>query len=504
MHTHFRHLNPPRNLDYAAHLRFHLFSHGTRPDRRPGDGSPWDPKDFAEVMAKGVVYLRRKVDRRKQKEEAELEVLARKELGRCLNGEIRAPNRKWGDAIEKGFFGPEVVGKNDAYHEWRGLLRKARLPPQFLDAGHLYSREEIDPRVRAAMVAYIEGNPDPGWKLEAKPRPRLGDGYTNPSFNTLLAVHAPMIPLEVRGKWFACDRNRPVLKDFAEFDASPFDNDPKIRLASDITLGAGAVIQQTDYISSLMTDQLAWAKVRSVDAHVDGTADTVWDGTSAFIDQCEGKFTLRSLATSGISNQLGGSTLAFSKDGELMIVHQTPDNHQSGDKLAPSGSGSLDWWDYEKTQATDLLTLIRHGAQRELEEESALNEDGSGRGRIPSLVRVIAFTRMLHRAGKPEFFLLGLIGAQSGELRERTPDRYTKALLLTGVPPVDWSIRPHTKEISRVCRAYLKKQEDLIAFSYPLEHGLMLLSEQCEDVSAAPVLDQWVADGLRTLGIVDA
>jgi hypothetical protein len=494
-------LNPPRNLHYESHLRFHLFRHGTRPDREPGDGLAWHPQEFAEAMAECVVYMRRKVDRRKNREAADLVQLASKELSRCLTGEIRAPNRKWGDAIEEAFFGPLGVDENRAYREWRGLLRKARLPVQFLDAGYLYSKEDIHPGVREAMVQYIKKNPEAGWDLE---RLRLGEGYTNTSFNRLLAMRAPIIPLETRGTWFASDYNRPVLKDFADFDGSPFDNDPKIRLATDISPDASVVIQRTDYLSSLMTDQLAWKTVRSVDLRLDGSADVVWDGTSQFIEQHDGKFTLGSLAKVGISNQLGGSTLAFSKDGELMIVHQTPDNHQSGDKLAPSGSGSLDWWDYEKTQATDLLTLIRHGAQRELEEESALDEDGSGRRRIPSLVRVIAFTRMLHRAGKPEFFLLGLMGADSNELRERTPDRYTKELLITGVPPVDWSIRPHTREISRVCRGYLNKQADLIAFSYPLEHGLMLLSAQCEDISAAPVLDQWVADGLRTLGIVDA
>jgi len=141
---------------------------------------------------------------------------------------------------------------------------------------------------------------------------------------------------------------------------SSSDNHRKIRVASDSIGKSKVAIQETDYFSSVMTDQLAWNVVCSRKRSPGGVNPEriIWDGTSAFIEEKSSAqgWRLMGLGEASISNQLGSPTLAFSNDGHLMIVHQSKDNLQSKDWLAPSGSGSLDWADIAKSNASDHLT----------------------------------------------------------------------------------------------------------------------------------------------------
>jgi hypothetical protein len=200
-------------------------------------------------------------------------------------------------------------------------------------------------------------------------------------------------------------------------------------------------------------------------------------------------------AITAISNQLGASTLAFSTDGHLMIVVQSDKNLQSVNCLAPSGSGSLDWSDVAASKACDLVSLARYGAERELREECALDDDG-GPKRISSKVMVTGFVRMLHRAGKPEFFCLGRIAAPADEICDRRPERYVERVFHATVKCANWHAGRPKDEIRRVCQDYLDKtflnKGKRIPLSYPLQHALMLLIEACNDECAAKILDNFM------------
>jgi hypothetical protein len=258
-----------------------------------------------------------------------------------------------------------------------------------------------------------------------------------------------------------------------------------------------------------MTDQLAWRCVRSkrLSPNGIGPEHVLWDGTSAFIeaDSTGSAIRLKGLGEATISNQLGASTLAFSSDGHLMMVYQNKKNQQSEDMLAPSGSGSLDWADISASGASDLLSLIAYGAERELREECALDEHKDERGRhwtrLSSKVIVTGFARMLHRGGKPEFFCLGRIAATSKDICARDPERYVEYVIAAPVECANWSTGRATEEISRVCRDYLSKAfkhlDVRIPLSYPLEHALRLLVELCEDERAAPCLDRFMQEPLK-------
>ena len=482
---------PPPDDDYASHLSFHL-RRGTRAHRPE---KVWDDMEFAEAIAKAVKTVGSRGNTRSNSDrEADLVESAGKELGRWLRKGV-VPARKWGESVEATLF------CDDPRHQgYLNVLRRIRIEHHRKKGTQGYIANDVDRTRRDRITRQILEQPEPGWCLQPT---GFGEGYTNPSFNRRLIVDPPKLPKHHGRNWQAWERWGKDLKNFVSAEEKPFSNDDKMRLSTD---PAGddvtrVVIQKTDYLSSLMTDQLAWKRVRSVNVSPDGMAEVIWDGPRAFIDEGLDRARLVSLERSGISNQLGASTLGFSRDGYLMIVHQDKHNHQSREMLAPSGSGSLDWRDVAASGAGDFLDLVRYGARRELEEESSLLDDETGRGHIASAVKLVAFSRMLHRAGKPEFYCVGLIGAAAEELYRRKPERYyVKNLkIISDVPAIDWTRQSPAREVHRVCTSLLEMKDQLISLSHPLEHALMLLKDACEPGPAADALNVWLSDALQQL-----
>jgi hypothetical protein len=368
-----------------------------------------------------------------------------------------------------------------------------------------YLKEPIDASTWEALIEEVTADlKERGWRVEPC---RKGIGCTNPEFNETLVVKRPYIPLRLLpSKWQALDQGEyNDLEDFVlgQVNDSYFNGD-KIRLCGDLPVREGEriAIQETDYLSSLMTDQLTGYRVRSIKTLPNAEpANVLWDGVSAFVSgDPKNRHRLKSLQEAQISNQLGGSTLAFSSDGHLMIVYQSKDNLQSINLLAPSGSGSLDWKaDALAVTSKDLISLVEFGVRRELQEECALDAPDRRRRLISSSIKVIAFARMIHRGGKPEFFCLSRIGATAGELQTRKPERYVESILPlpSGVDPVDWSLQP-TQEIARVCSGYLQHsfeyKDKSVPQSYPLEHALKLVIDLCGSRACVRSLDEFLSN----------
>jgi hypothetical protein len=364
-----------------------------------------------------------------------------------------------------------------------------------------FAREAIPDRMRHALLRLLSDDAtQKGWRFEDL---EMGQGCTNPDFNVQLASTQPLFELETLKKRWLPYENSPELLRFALAEArrnGEVFNSGKIRIASNFPNGQKKVfIQETDYFSSIMTDQLAWKRVRSKQLSKNSVSPKriLWDGMSAFIENDISTYSarLRELAEAEISNQLGASTLAFSNDGRLMIVYQNARNVQSKDMLAPSGSGSLDWPDVVASRARDFLSLVKYGAERELREECTLEayDDPAGRHwpAIDSKVMVVGFVRMIHRGGKPEFICLGRIFAPGRQICERKPERYVEYVVPAAVQSVDWNLGPPTREIRRVCRDYLNKTVPL-ALSYPLEQALRILIDLCDNERAAKVIDNFM------------
>lgn len=108
---------------------------------------------------------------------------------------------------------------------------------------------------------------------------------------------------------------------------------------------------------------------------------------------------LVTLAASRLANNIGISTLAFTTDDRLLVVHQSQRNIASARLLAPSGSGTLEPRDLTSAgRGASLQDLLIRGMERELCEETGID--------IASVVgtRVVGFGRWLERGAKPEFF----------------------------------------------------------------------------------------------------
>lgn len=490
-------LESPKEKNFRMHLEWHLFRYGTRPS---GQRKLWDKREFVEALVEARQHDSISSRRSYRSETARGDAAdARRNLNSWLRGDHRCEDRPWGVLVEKVLFGDEL-GRNPVLDEWHAQFHAARQArSQERHRADLYVSESLleNESVRGAMLQRVSaGLKKHGWRLDIMEK---GQGCTSLEFNRAIIVKPPEIRIRtLPSEWSALDRYSDDLLTFAlaqkTGDANP---DRKIRIASDFINQKSVDIQEANYFGSLMTDQLAWVQVRSKAVQKDGmTPETVlWDGMSAFIEKETGE--LKGLGEALISNQLAASTLAFSSDGHLMIVHQNDKNRQSPNTLAPSGSGSLDWADVTNSEAKDFLSLVRWGAERELREECALDDDGSGRRRISSSVMLTGFVRLLHRAGKPEFFCLGRIAAPAHEIRKRTPERYVEEVLRSELACVNWEAARPTDEIVRVCQAYLKslfQHEGVrIPLSYPLEHALKLLIEVCNDARLASVIDRFMS-----------
>lgn len=374
----------------------------------------------------------------------------------------------------------------------------------------LYLQDPVPEVVRNQMLRKIgEELAESRWRLDEM---AWGQGATDPYFNLEIVRNRPNIPLTiVSEKWLATDYHPEDLQTFALTKArqKPGDlfNDEKIRLASDFIDEPtdGAVVQRTDYFSSVTTDQIAWSQVRTRELDESGSVPKhiIWDGVSAFIEQAnvQDRPRLKGLGETSVSNQVGGSTLAFSRDGHMMIVYQAKNNLQSDSKLAPSGSGSFDWRDVDQSGASDLLSLVRYGARRELHEECALGDGEDGERYIASSVMVLGFARMLHRGGKPEFYCLGMIDATAKEITQRKPERYVDRVITSGLGQVDWNSRRIPAEIQNLCRDYLdrpiRSENVIIPLSYPLEQALRIVIDVLEDTVAGVRIEEFVGKSLN-------
>ncbi|BAR57660.1 hypothetical protein NK6_4493 [Bradyrhizobium diazoefficiens] len=368
----------------------------------------------------------------------------------------------------------------------------------------LYRIDDIPAKVRESTIKRLSSNlSSRGWNLSELEN---GSGCTFTDFNVKLVIDRTLLSFKcLPSEWLAYQDN--FADDLRVFAISQKQeqafNDAKIRLASDfVGLDQAEVsIQRTDYLSSIMTDQLAWRRIRSKALAPDGmSAERVlWDGLSEFIweDGRRNGTRLKGFAEAQVSNQLGASTLAFSNDGHLMLVVQNDKNRQSANLLAPTGSGSLDWRDVENCGSHDLLQLVRFGAERELWEEASLDEHGAER-KIDSRVMVFGFARMLHRAGKPEFFLIGRIDALAQEICDRRKELYVQRVLTSGVEPLNWKSVHLAADLIRLCsdylqRTYLDSRAQRIGLSYPLEHSLRILIDVCRNEAAAFKIEAFLA-----------
>jgi 8-oxo-dGTP pyrophosphatase MutT (NUDIX family) len=275
-------------------------------------------------------------------------------------------------------------------------------------------------------------------------------------------------------------------------------NSEKVRLCSDIDVSVSEAVhlQRTDYVSSLMTDGVAFQNIYLKADHI-----TISDGYSSFLEQVDGNWRLKPLASCRSSNQLGATTLAFSSDGFLVLIDQTLHNRHSAGKVSPSGSGSFDWSELDGNLDGDFFHLVKMAATRELLEETGLDtlsEFDRGSFVLQRMV-ILGFTRLIHRGGKPEFFCLARLPETMDSIRAVTP-KFREGWYSEKSFPHDASAINFKEnlaaEIQRVCRHYsdttrlFSDPEKIRRYrlSYQLMHGLALLEASLSDSESVAAL----------------
>lgn len=199
-------------------------------------------------------------------------------------------------------------------------------------------------------------------------------------------------------------------------------NDRKVRLASDVTpqalrSGRPVTIQRTDYFSSLCTNEIATREIR-----YRGQDQPILRGR----DLLSSNDVIADLVASRCSNHIGVSTLAFSRDGHLILATQTSRSAQSPNRITASGSGSVDWSDVDDLDPPELEELVRRAMDRELVEETGIAPEAVASTTLTGYVRVLG------RGGKPEFFGISLVDVNVAELQIRRQER----LFIADVAPL--------------------------------------------------------------------
>lgn len=127
---------------------------------------------------------------------------------------------------------------------------------------------------------------------------------------------------------------------------------------------------------------------------------------------------IRPFEQSIFGNHLGVSTIAITADDYALILRHNKNTAVSADKLAGSGSGSVDFADWKRKKDTDLREILTRAAIRELSEETGLKGFLKTKAKEKDIIKseIIGMYRNLERGGKPDFCLVTYIDATTDEV----------------------------------------------------------------------------------------
>lgn len=191
-------------------------------------------------------------------------------------------------------------------------------------------------------------------------------------------------------------------------------NSNLIRLSDDIFLSEEKPIrvQKATYFQSISTNGIIDLVIKDMTI----LGNQRFDGKKLLFSDNGNE--LISLSESYCANILGGSTLAITKDNYLILQIQAKKSHINKNNLSPSGSGSTDYQDLKiinkrgnkKIYFQDLAIITM---ERELCEECNIEKY-----KKHLYSKVIGYSRLLERGGKPDFFGITYIDINSSEIRE--------------------------------------------------------------------------------------
>jgi len=260
-----------------------------------------------------------------------------------------------------------------------------------------------------------------------------------------------------------------------------FSNDLKVRLKSDNLFSktpiGPVVLERTDYITTLCTNDMVGKLALGRE---DAPLVAPYCARTSMLDP---KGTLRDWAEIDFANQLGASTIAFTSDGCMLLVEQTANNIQSANLLAPSGSGSFDWSDFENSEGEDFIEFCARAAQRELLEELGLEPLYCGQN-VPIALQPIGFGLYIHRGAKPEILFLARLGITAADyLKIFAFSSLEKTLSKNRTPRADYSLGKsgwNAEAVSSACQRLRDSPTEAPRLSMPLEMALDMTIHACQ------------------------
>ena len=204
-----------------------------------------------------------------------------------------------------------------------------------------------------------------------------------------------------------------------------------VRLGTDVTRALleqpeqdrSVEVQRVAYFDLLCSNYLASYAVRSRNEH-----GVRLRGIDLVLNQ---RNQVRPLTNSELANVIGVSTIAITRDRQLVTGIQTPANMSSEGKRAPAGSGSVD--EDDLSGSTTLQELVVKAMERELSEEVNLDVVG-----VSS--QITGYFRWLEKGAKPEFVGVTALDTTAHELRGR-PIRRSEEQLVAAVDMHELDLR---------------------------------------------------------------
>lgn len=214
---------------------------------------------------------------------------------------------------------------------------------------------------------------------------------------------------ESRLEWIMNHKCRPL--DYLRFKLAMFQeslvNEEKIALAHFLCADAGSItIGRTSYFATVATNEACTRQL--------GKSGESWRDFRSLFPVHSSTGSLLGLSESNLSNQIGASTLGFTKDRRFVVWTQTTGSQRSLGKKVPTGSGSIVWTDFSHSLRNDLLSVVKFGMARELSEEAGLAAAYDIPG-LADVTYVLGYFRWVEMGGLPEFIGVTRLGDVSSK-----------------------------------------------------------------------------------------
>ena len=206
-------------------------------------------------------------------------------------------------------------------------------------------------------------------------------------------------------------------------DGKMLSNDRKVCLVTELNEATSQVeLFRGNYFLSILTNELPMCKLvaKGGSEYTERNASP-FRVPVKFVDVSGAtRAELSSLADSGLSNNIGVSTIAVTSDHHLCLWVQNYRAMQSEHSLAPSGSGSSDWKDFRGS--TDFLRGVVAGMEREFAEESTRRGASMDSVEASLRTKIVGYFRNVSRCGKPEFLGVTYVNLRYSDLTPNTEE----------------------------------------------------------------------------------